>query len=417
MMSTRKASQGRTSRNRAARVVVTNSGVRVYEPKHDGYWRIVWKENGKQRETSATSAEQAYAKAAQQEKKLKRASGDKESQQISEMVAAYLDAERRTVHGEAWGKKHAKSQASLFKTHILPLIGHLVCDSLRFEDLQSIIKSAKTDSTAEHLHSAIKAWINWAYLDGWIANEPKKMLAGLSREKKRRKQKGAPAGETDLFVDKRNIPSHADVDAFAKALVKTGNRSWYELLANLAAYSGLRIGELFDLDVDSIDVNAREIRVNTQALQVAGTIERTLPKWGTTRTTVFPAVTPSGYKLQAALKKRIKELKSLKEVPTLADGTQRLLLFPDSNGSWMNQSNFSNRVRRPAQALLNWPKKANGQYLWTFHSLRHVFCTYYLFDMSKDLRDVSVAAGHRDYSTTMEMYIGQSEGAIKRLNS
>lgn len=402
----------------AARVAVTNNGVRVYEPRKGGYWRITWSENGRRCDTTAKSAEDAYAKAAQIDKRIKRATGDKESQTVSELLSAYLDPVKRTAKGSDWGLKHEHSQRSLIRKHIKPQIGDITCDSLTNEHLQSIVKNAETDSTAKHLQSSLSALINWAHLDGWISTEPKKLLAGIAHENRRRlKKRGVRSGETDLYVDRRDIPSHDDVKNLAEATAMVGEQWWYELMVYLAAYSGLRVGEILDLDVDSIDIAETEIAVDTQLLEVGGHFQRTAPKWGTVRKTVFPKKTPLGYDLQKALRKRIKELKALKEVPTLADGSQRLLLFPNSQGSWMNPSNFSNRVRRPAQEEAGWPKKANGRYRWNFHSLRHVFCTYYLFDLEKDLRDVSVAAGHRDYSTTMQMYIGQSEGAIKRLKS
>jgi len=411
-------SQKKRSAARKRRVVVTNSGVRVYEAKNGSYWRITWKENDRRRDTTATSADDAYAKAAEIEKRIKRASGDKEVQSVSALLSAYLDPAKRTVKGADWGEKHAKSQESLINVHIRPQIGHLTCDEITHENLQAIVKSAKTDSTAEHLQSSISALINWAHIDGWITTEPRKLLAGITHENRRRKKnQGVRAGETDLYVDRRDIPSHQNVDALAKAAVVTGEQWWYELLINLSAYSGLRFGELFDLDVDAIDVKGREITVETQVSEVSGYFKRKAPKWGTVRKTVFPKKTPSGYELQKALRKRINELKSLEEIPTLADGTKRLLLFPNTNGSWMSNSNFSTHVRRPAQVLAKWPRKENGRFRWNFHSLRHVFCTYYLFDLEKDLRDVSIAAGHRNYSTTMEMYVGQSEGAIQRLKS
>jgi integrase len=412
------SSKVKSKSTRKGRVVATENGVRVYEGSDGKYWRITWKENDRRKDTTATSAEAAYAKAAEIEKKIRRASGDKESQKVAELLTAYLDPSRRTKKGADWGAKHEHSQKSLITKHIKPQIGDLACDEITNDHLQAIVKNASTDSTAKHLQSCISALINWAHVDGWINTEPKKLLAGITHENRRRKKnRGQIAGETDLYVDRRDIPSHQNVKEVAEAAVKTGQKWWYALLFYLAAYTGLRFGELFDLDVDSIDVEGREIIVKTQVLEVGGHFTRTAPKWGTVRKTVFPAKTPFGYDLQKALRKRIKELKALEEVPTLADGTKRLLLFPNEKGSWMSHSNFSARVRRPAQELAKWPKKPNGQFRWNFHSLRHVFCTYYLFDLEKDLRDVSIAAGHRDYSTTMQMYVGQSEGAIQRLKS
>jgi integrase len=411
-------SRRKPSAIRKGRIVVTSSGVRVYEAKNGNYWRITWKENDRRRDTTATSAESAFAKAAEIEKRIKRANGDKEQQAVSELLAAYLDPAKRTMKGADWGAKHEHAQKSLFRKHIEPQIGALACDDLTNENLQAIVKNAATDSTAKHLQSSISALINWAHIDGWITTEPKKLLAGITHENRRRKKnRGARAGETDLYVDRRDIPSHKNVHDLAKSAAITGGKWWYELLVNLDAYSGVRYGELFDLDIESIDVEGREITVETQVLEVSGRFTRTAPKWGTVRKTVFPKKTPCGYDLQKALRKRIKELKALKVIPTLADGSQRLLLFPNDKGSWMSHSNFSARVRRPAQELAKWPKNEKGRFRWNFHSLRHVFCTYYLFDLGKDLRDVSIAAGHRDYSTTMQMYVGQSEGAIQRLKN
>lgn len=399
------------------KVAVSTNGVRVYEPNTTKYWRIVWRENGRSRDTSAKTADAAFKKAAEIEKRIMRSSGDKELQEASLMLAAYLDPHKRSVNGSDWGASHDNSQRLLIKKYVAPKLEKVTCDAISNELLREIVAQAPSDSVADHLQRCLSAMINWASRDGWLSKEPKTLLAGISHDRRRRsKLRGSRAGETLLFVDKRNIPSHDDVKQLAEAMAEVGHDWWYELLAYLAAYSGLRLGELLDLDIDSIDINKRVITVTTQCLQVNGKATRTAPKWGTTRKTVFPVTTPQGYALKKALERRIKELKSLKEMPTLADGTQRLLLFPNANGSWMNRSNFSGRIRKEAQELAGWPKQSNGQFLWTFHSLRHVFCTYYLFDLGKDLRDVSIAAGHKSYTTTMEMYVGNSEGAIKRLN-
>ena len=102
------------------------------------------------------------------------------------------------------------------------------------------------------------------------------------------------------------------------------------------------------------------------------------------------------------------------QIPKLQDGSRRLLLFPNEKGGWQSGSNFGRRIRRPAQEAAGWPK-VGGKFIWTHHSLRHVFCSYYIFDRKADVRDVSIAAGHKSYMTTMDMYVGQSKGALDRL--
>ena len=105
----------------------------------------------------------------------------------------------------------------------------------------------------------------------------------------------------------------------------------------------------------------------------------------------------------------------MKEVPKLQDGSHRRLLFSNQEGGWLCPSAFGTRIRRPAQEKAGWPKDVNGKYVWNFHSLRHVFCTYYFFDLKKDIRDISIAAGHASYLTTLEMYVGNVDGALERL--
>jgi hypothetical protein len=223
------------------------------------------------------------------------------------------------------------------------------------------------------------------------------------------------AGESKHHVDKREIPTHDKVAAVAKAASDVTDVWWYELMFNLAAYSGLRFGEICDLDLTDINLNERIINVDFQCLSDGGNKSRELPKWDKQRKTVFPEITPSGYKLKANLKKRISELNKMTVTPVLQDGTSRKLLFPNRDGGWLCPSSFGNRVRRPAQELAGWPKDLNGKFVWNFHSLRHVFCTYYFVDLNKKIGDVAVTAGHASPVTTLEMYVGITGGVLERM--
>ena len=133
-----------------------------------------------------------------------------------------------------------------------------------------------------------------------------------------------------------------------------------------------------------------------------------------------------GYPLAAQLQRRVNELKGLDirgkkvediEIPVLQNSQQRLLLFPNTQGGWNSNSNFAKRVRLPAQKKAGWKKAKDGKYLWNFHSLRHVFCSHMISDLGCAPIDVSIAAGHKNLSTTLEMYVGNSEGAIDRLRA
>jgi integrase len=399
----------------------TDYGIKIYEPKKlGGYWRVIWKEAGATRETTAISQAKAFEKATKINLRLAATNGDRSLQTVEEMIRTYLDPIKSSNSRKHWRSHHSRNMKQIMELSVIPQIGKLRCSELKPTHLQSLVSAATTPSNAEHLVRALSALINWAHQEDWILSEPKKLTLGMKRLQKNIKsgsnsKRPTIAGEGTMFVDKKEIPSHAAVDSLAKAAAKVTGIWWHELLINLAAYSGMRNGEIFDLDYEHINFKTREIRIETQRLDDAGNISQTTPKWDTVRKTTFPVVTPQGYKLAQQLRRRLKELEKLDQTPLIQDGTSRLLLFPNSQGGWESASNYSKRVRIPAQKLAQWPIQRDGKFQWTFHSLRHVFCSYLINDLKCDPIDVSIAAGHKSYTTTLEMYVGRSEGAINRL--
>ena len=59
-------------------------------------------------------------------------------------------------------------------------------------------------------------------------------------------------------------------------------------------------------------------------------------------------------------------------------------------------------------------RDADGNGKWTWHSLRHVFCTTALFTWKLDATDVSRMAGHANYRITLDMYVGTTAGVLDR---
>ena len=55
-----------------------------------------------------------------------------------------------------------------------------------------------------------------------------------------------------------------------------------------------------------------------------------------------------------------------------------------------------------------------GNGTWTWHSLRHVFCTTALFAWKLEPTDVSRMAGHSNYRITLDMYVGTTAGVLDR---
>jgi integrase len=89
------------------------------------------------------------------------------------------------------------------------------------------------------------------------------------------------------------------------------------------------------------------------------------------------------------------------------------LVFPSPHGKNWRSSNFNRNVLKRAYLQIGW-RDANGNGGWTWHSLRHVFCTTALFTWKLDVTDVSRVAGHATYRITLDMYVGSTAGVLDR---
>jgi integrase len=89
------------------------------------------------------------------------------------------------------------------------------------------------------------------------------------------------------------------------------------------------------------------------------------------------------------------------------------LTFPSPKGKHWRSSNFARRVLAPAYLGAGWRDPA-GNGTWTWHSLRHVFCTTALLTWNIEPADVSRLAGHANIRITLDMYIGTTAGTLER---
>jgi integrase len=88
-------------------------------------------------------------------------------------------------------------------------------------------------------------------------------------------------------------------------------------------------------------------------------------------------------------------------------------MFPSPRRRYWRSSNFARRVLAPAYQATGWRDPADSG-AWTWHSLRHVFCTTALFTWHIDPADVSRLAGHANIRITLDMYIGTTAGTLDR---
>jgi integrase len=475
---------------------VTDHGVRLLDPTDKkSHYRITWVEDGKRKETTASDPFDARNKQVQIEKRLSTENGHRSLLTVQEMIDAYIKPEKGELTRNRWSPKHLRSVKQIMDAEVPEDVKQLQCSQLQLHHLEAIVKKSRSTSMAEHWISVLNAFVTWGYNNGWILNDPVKWTTALNRKLGFIREENASnigartkdvvtSGESRMYIHADQIPSHEHVHALGKAAAKVTGDWRYELLINLAAYSGLRDGEIFDLDVDHVDADLRDIYVETQRLDDAGNLSRTYPKKRKRRRTTYVEVTPMGYELAEKLKERIAELNEMKEAPLIKNGERRKLLFPNSKGSWISNSNFAKRVRLPAQELAGWPKrvltkeelrielekreerarrkkkkleaeakaaKERGEvlkvkppkrkksdsavhenvsenpeqkepsieptFMWNFHSLRHVFCSYMINELKCAPIDVSIAAGHENISTTLSMYVSASASSLDRLKA
>ena len=180
-------------------------------------------------------------------------------------------------------------------------------------------------------------------------------------------------------------------------------------MASVAAYAGLRQGELFALTAGQIAPGARVITVDRKLVEVAGHLYTEAPKCRKFRATIYPVTTPAGYPFAGKLAARIEQARAEQQAGLNPDG----LIFPSPRFTRWRSSNFDRRVLAPAYRAAGW-RDEHGSGAWTWHSLRHVFCTTALFTWKLDPTDVSRMAGHANYRITLDMYIGTTAGVLDR---
>jgi integrase len=212
-----------------------------------------------------------------------------------------------------------------------------------------------------------------------------------------------------MWVDPAEIPSDSDIGKLGAALAAGSHGERDELMANTAAYSGLRWGELAALTIPQVGPGARVITVDRKVIEVAGRLYVEAPKNRKHRRTIYPRCTPAGYPLAEGLAARIEAARAEQEAGANPLG----LIFPSPAGKHWRSSNFNRRVLAPAYLAAGW-RDADGNGTWTWHSLRHVFCTTALFTWKLDATDVSRMAGHANYRITLDMYVGATAGVLDR---
>ena len=275
--------------------------------------------------------------------------------------------------------------------------------------LAKIVNAAPTAGEGDRVHGMLSALVAAGIEGGYLTSPRLAMVHWQAGDRPLPAQRVTVSGESALWVDPAEIPSGSDIGKLGRALAAGLHGERDELMASTAAYSGLRWGELTALTIWQVDQAGHVITVDRQVIEVAGHLYVEAPKCRKHRKTIYPRCTPDGYPLAGKLAARIEQATAEHEAGTNPLG----LIFLSPTGKHWRSSNFNRNVLKRAYLAIGW-RDADGNGRWTWHSLRHVFCTTALFMWKLDATDVSRMAGHASYRITLDMYVGSTAGVLDR---
>jgi len=389
-------------------VIELDCGVTVYPARFGGdRWRAVWYEDGQRQQCESVRENKLAARLERVTERL-RADAPNMRRPGADLIAHYLDPDRLPVK-DRWSRKHAHTQRRLCERFAAPVIVAITCQDIKTDHMQKIVNAAPTAGEGGRIAAMISALVGAGIEGGYLANPRLAKVHWQAGDRPIPSPEVTVVGESRSWVNPAGIPSGDDIGKLGQALAAGRHGDRDELMANTAAYSGLRWGEMAALTITQVDRTPRVITVDRKVIEVAGHLYIEAPKGRKYRRTIYPRSTPAGYPLAERLASRIEEARAEQ-----AAGTNPLgLIFPSPTGKIWRSSNFSRNVLKRAYLAAGW-RDADSKGTWTWHSLRHVFCTTALFTWKLDATDVSVMAGHANVRTTLLMYVGTTSGVLDR---
>jgi integrase len=379
---------GRAATRSSGRPVIELGwGVTVYPARREGgRWRAVWYEGGQRRQCEAVAEDKLAAKLAKVTERLSADAPDME-RPGADLIAWYLSPDRHPA-GRPWSRRHADTQRRLCARFIAPVIAAAACQDIRVADMQKIVNAAPTAGEGARLRRCLSAMVTAGIAAGYLASPRLREVHWQAGDRAAPGPMVSVAGESAQFVDPAEIPDGADVARLGEGLARGRYGDLGELMANTAAYTGLRQGELFALTTDQVAVAARVITVDRKVVEVSGKLFLEAPKGRKRRSNIYPVRTPQGYPLAGQIAARAEQARAEQDAGTNPLG----LMFPSPRGRYWRSSNFDRRALAPAYLDAGWRDPGGNDpwtWTWTWHSLRHVFCTAALSSWRLEATDVS----------------------------
>jgi hypothetical protein len=267
---------GRAATHGGSEVLELEYGITVYPAREEkGRWRAVWHEDGQRQQCEASSEEKLAAKL---DKVTERLAADAPNMKRlgADLIRHYLDPDRLPVD-ERWSRNHAHTQRRLCERSPAPVIDAVTCQDIKTSHMQKIVNAASTPGEGARVQGMISAMVSAGFDAGYVANPRLAKVHWQAGDRELPAPQVAVVGESILWVDPAEVPSDDDVARLGRALAGGRHGQRDELMANTAAYSGLRWGELTALTIPRIDPADRVITVDRKVVEVAGHLYLAFP--------------------------------------------------------------------------------------------------------------------------------------------
>jgi integrase len=269
-------------------------------------------------------------------------------------------------HGEKWmsNQSHLRPRTVelyryILRLHLVPTFGDRPLVSIKSDNVVAWYQAlkAKRPGVAPKAYRLFAQLMQAALDDGQVKASPV-AIKGAGHE---------PVGEL-------TVPTRAEAMALADAVPTE-----YRAMVLIAAWCGLRFGELAALRREDIDLTARTVRVSETVTELLGK--------GAPMTTGAPK-TEAGRRTIAIPSNIVPAITSRLE--TVTDPTA--LLFPAPRGGYLSRVHFRQRVWLPAL-------KATGL-SFRFHDLRHCALTL-AAEAGATIAELMARGGHSSPATAM----------------
>jgi hypothetical protein len=268
---------GRAATRGGGEVIELECGITIYPARSQGgRWRAVWHESDERQQCVAATEEKLAAKLEKVKIRLE-ADAPNMRKPGAALIAHYLDPDRLPVR-DRWSRKHAHTQRRLCLLYVAPIIDAVTCQDIKTSHMQQIVNAAPTAGEGDRVRRMISALVTAGVDAGYLVNSRLAKVHWQAGDHALPAPAVTVAGEAAQRVDPGEIPSDDDVAKLGHFLATRTCGDRGKLMANTAAYSGLRWGELIALTVPQIDQAARAIALDRKMIEVAGRLYLEAPK-------------------------------------------------------------------------------------------------------------------------------------------